>query len=376
MIYKIKNVIYSIMYWLFRLLPIQKNKLLFLSGGTGYGCNPKYLADYLATKSHYDIVWAFSPDILNKCILPTGMRKVRYLGLRYLYEISTAGAIIDNHRLPFKKRKEQKYIQTWHSSMRLKKIEGDALENLDEGYIEMAKKDSDNIDLILSGCEFSTDFFRRAFWYNGEVAKTGTPRIDFIMADHPEIRHKVAKYFKTENRFVLYAPTFRKNKDVSFYNINSNMITERLEKTVGGMWTVLLRLHPSLLTRSCELKQCSKQINATTYSDIQELIIVSEFVITDYSSLMFDCAFIHKPCILYMPDYEEYIQKERGLYFDIAELPFPKAFSENELAVCLGSFDKEKYDAEIDEFLKQIGSYEDGHACERISKIIDDMLKG
>ena len=371
----LKKVVRVLVYGIFSLCPIKNNKILIMSGGTGYGCNPKYLADYIAVSKKYDIVWALSSNIINDVSLTYGMRKVRYLGLKYLYELATAKIVINNHRMVMRKRKSQKYIQTWHSSMRLKKIEGDAPEGLSKGYIKTAKHDSANTDVIISGCEFSTRFFEKSFWYGGEVAKTGTPRIDYLLSADTKDKDKVKTYFECCDNLVLYAPTFRTREDISFYDIDADRIVQAAKEKLGGSYKVLSRLHPNLANRFDELKSSENLLNATTYSDIQELIVASDMVITDYSSLMFDCAFIHKPCILYMPDYEEYTSKERGLYFDIKELPFPKAYTLDELTECIKNFDKSEYDRKIDAFLERIGSYEDGHACERISKIIEKFTK-
>ena len=373
---RIKNFLHLIVDLFFKIFPIKRNKIMFLSGGTSYSCNPKYISEYIADSNKYDVVWVFHKNIYDNIKVPQFTRKIKYKTIRYYYEINTARIIIDNHRLNFHKRKGQKYIQTWHSSMRLKKIEGDAADSLDLGYIKMAKKDSENIDLIISGCDFSTDFFKRAFWYDGEIAKVGTPRIDFLFNKENALKsqEKTKKEFGINSEFVLYAPTFRKNKGIEFYDIDADKITSLLKEKENTEIKVLTKLHPNLINMMDGLKKQESLINASYYNDTQELILASKLVITDYSSLMFDCAFIHKPCILYMPDFEEYISKERGLYFDIKELPFPKAFTTEELLEKIKSFDIEEYKINIDKFLKTIGSYEDGRASERVANIIDKMI--
>ena len=370
----IKNITYDCLAAIMRIFPIKNNKIIFFSNdSTSISCNPKYIAESINGQNKYDIVWSLSGKVMEHETVPDGMRAVRYRSPEFLYELATAKVIISNHRLSFTKRAGQKYIQTWHRSMRLKKIEGDAPEGLSDGYIKTAKRDSANTDVITSGCRFSTDFFRRAFWYGGQVEATGTPRVDYLLGGGKEAKKKVQDYFNSNDSYVLYAPTFRWGKDVSYYNIDSERIVDLLGRDKG--WKVLVRLHPNVLKDSGSIKTSESEINATAYSDIQELIAASDIVITDYSSLMFDCAFIHKPCILYMPDYEEYTSKERGLYFDIRELPFPQAYTIGELTECIKNFDKAEYDRKIDEFLKQIGSYEDGHACERIGKLIYNFTK-
>ena len=364
---------------LFGIFNINNNKILFIANdATAYTCNPKSIAEYLNENRNYDIVWVFNKNLFEKVALPYGMRKVKYRTLKFFYEWATASVIVSNHRLSLSKRNGQKYIQTWHSSMRLKKIEGDAVESLDESYIEMAKKDSRNIDLVISGCDFSTEFFKRAFWYDGEIAKTGTPRIDFLFDKEnvSKSQKKIGNELDVHSKFLLYAPTFRKNKGIEFYDIDADKIIAAMQEKDGIRRKLLTKLHPNLINMIDSLRKQESLVNASHYSDTQELILASEMVITDYSSLMFDCAFIHKPCILYMPDFEEYISKERGLYFSINELPFPKAYTTCELIKQISEFDIDKYKKDIDDFLLKIGSYENGHSCESVAKIIDEMTRG
>ena len=66
-------------------------------------------------------------------------------------------------------------------------IEGDA-PSLPADYIKSAKEDSKKIDLLLSGCAFSTEVFRRAFWYDGEIMEGGTPRCDPLLRDNSAIK--------------------------------------------------------------------------------------------------------------------------------------------------------------------------------------------
>lgn len=110
------------------------------------------------------------------------MIKVKYFSIRYFYELSTSKVIITNYRLPqYFKNAQIKHIQTWHSSLRLKMIENDAVETIPTSYIKMAKHDSRQIDILLSGCEFSTQIFKRAFWYDGEILECGTLAVIYYL---------------------------------------------------------------------------------------------------------------------------------------------------------------------------------------------------
>lgn len=358
-------------YWHAR--PINNNKIiLWTNNFTAYGDNPKYVAEYLLKHytGDYDIVWVFDRNAEIPSDMPKEIRSIRYFSTEYLKEIATAKVVICNARMKpyhyFDKRKGQYYIQTWHSSLRLKKIEGDA-HTLSEYYITAAKKDSENIDLLISGCEFSTEIFKRAFWYDGEILKSGTPRCDGFFGDTSAVREKVYRHFGIDSskKLVLYAPTFRENKSPELYGMDLGM----LGRALGEAWVIGCRLHPNL-NAEVDGDMC---IPMSRYPDMQELLVACDLLITDYSSSMFDMAVAGKKCILYIPDLESYCSNERGLYFAPDELPFPKAENMGELCEIVKKLETvcDGYGA----FLEKVGSYEDGQAakrvCERIVRVCD-----
>lgn len=374
---EVVNIVRNGVEWVITHLPVKKNKILFLSHlGKSYSCNPKYLCEYLARqyKQTFDLVWVYTENAEKPKDVPKGVRLVKHYSLKYLYEISTAHYVVSNTRISdwfrFNKRKGQIYLQTWHSSLRLKKIEGDA--NLGRDYEDFACKDSAKIDYIVSGCEFSTQIFEHSFWYNNKILKTGTPRIDYLKSiTQIEINAIYNKAHIQENvHYVLYAPTFRNKNDLSAYNIDYNKLVQSLMSKFGGVWKVLFRLHPNLqdIVMVENLGNCC--IDMTKYGDIQELLCVSDILITDYSSSMFDMAFLGKPCILYVNDLESYLANERTLYFDIKSLPFIVVQNNEQLHRGIMSYNKEAYDRGISSFMKQIGSYEFGDACEKITKVV------
>lgn len=368
----------SILCKIFRCLPIKEKKILFMSYyGEKYGCNPLYISEYLAeNRKDWDIIWAFTKPEDHQNIKA---RTVRYRSLLYFYELSTCQVILTNYRMTadFRKRKGQLYIQTWHSSLRLKMIEKDAVSTLPANYIEMAKKDSQQIDALLSGCEKSTEIFRRSFWYEGPIIPTGTPRMDMLIQQNENLRNQCKKKLgiDTKEKVLVYAPTFRKDNTLKYYDIDFIQLRDSLERKWSGNWKIILRLHPHLVNLSKQISEGKPYIlDATDYDNIQELLLIADVVISDYSSLIFDFAFTRKPCILYVPDLEDYTRNDRGLYFDINALPFPKTMNNVELTKCIDSFDFSIYHHDLEAFMTKIGSYEDGHACERVVNYIEDTV--
>lgn len=368
----------ALIYSFFRRFPIKRKKLLFIGYyGAQYGCNPKYISEYLV--SHHsddvDVVWAFTdPD---KHVI-SGIQKVRFGSVQYLKMLATCRVIVSNYRLTtdFKKRSDQVYIQTWHSSLRLKKIEGDAEEALPEHYVKMAKHDSAQTDYVIAGCQMSHKTFAESFWYNGAILDIGTPRNDVLFYPDLERSEIIKKRLNIEinKRIVLYAPTFRKNNKTDCYNLDISHITSNLSSRFGGDWVVLLRLHPHLV--NCELfKGNDDVIDVTRYDDIQELLMISDVLISDFSSLIFDFAISNKPVFLYAADFEEYCRNDRSLYFNIDELPFSIATSNNQLSDNIKAFDYDNYKGGLAKFNKKVGSYEDGTASSLISQLIIEMTK-
>lgn len=364
---------------IFNCIPIENNKIfLFSYYGSQYGCSPKYISEYLIRnypKDKFDIVWAFN-DVESKQHI-NGIRKVRVMSLRYFYEMCTSKIIITNFRTTdiFKKRKDQYYIQTWHSSLRLKQIEKDAESSLPKDYIKMAREDSKKCDLLISGCKYSTEIFKRAFWYDGEIFEYGTPRNDLLINNDKEHIRNVKRKLNIsyDTKLVLYAPTFRKNDDLDVYNLDYKNIVKSLKERFGGEWKFCIKLHPHLISRSEELNYGDDVLDLTKYDDIQELLSITDVLLSDYSSLMFDFGLTKRPCFLYVPDLYEYTNKDRKLYFDINTLPFINSKSNGELVEKIKDFDKETYNQNLEAFLNSIDNFEDGYACKKLAERIKDV---
>ena len=372
-----KDWIYLFIGSLLRLLTsIKRRRILFLSYyGEQYGCNPKYLSKYIIENGlDWDVVWVYNT---NKTI--KGAKIVKYLSLKFFYYLSTSKVIVSNYRMPlfFKKKRNQLYVQTWHSSLRLKTIEADAIQTIPQHYIEMAKRDSAQIDILLSGCRYSTEIFRRCFWYDGQILESGTPRCDILVNKPSMLSHNVRNALGiSQNEFVvLYAPTFRKNNTLKYYNIDFERLSSIIQKATGRIPKILLRLHP-------HLKEYSKQVissyncnilDATRYDDLQELLLIADCLISDYSGLMFDYLLTARPCLLYVPDLEEYLSSDRKLYFNIDELPFPICRDNDELNEEAEKIVTTHFAEKYSEFNEKVGSFEDGNASRRIMDYLDKL---
>jgi len=362
---------------------IDKNKIVFVNYlGSGYGCNPKYITEeLLKRKLPYEIVWISNAPAKN---FPDGVRVVPYSPKKTLFELVTSKIWIDNyHKNSFIKRgldksPEQKYIQTWHGSLGIKKIEknADCLTN-DSKWLDYAIKNSKMTDYWISNSDFEDNIYKEAFWEVNNIKKFGHPRNDIFFKDNLDIIKKVKSMYNIsdDTKIALYAPTFREDEKISHYDLNFNNLKKNLAEKFGGNWILMVRLHTRLQEVFKEyFKNKNDIINVTNYPDMQELLVAADVGITDYSSWMFDYMLSKKPVFIYAEDIEQY-NTERGFYYPLEETPFSIARNNEELSKNIQNFDNEKYIENVDKFLKDKGCMEDGHASERVADLIEEIME-
>ena len=343
-----------------------------------YGCNPRYLTEYLLDNyPDMDIVWVFRKGI-DFSDIDKRIRCVRFRTWEYLKMVNSAEFLVTNSRTDpwhvyWHKRPEQKYLMLWHGGAALKKVERDAEDKLGYSYWRKARRDSEVCDLMISGCRANTDLIKRSFWYSGEVLEAGIPRNDifFDTKQRRAIRERLSREYNipANHRIVMYAPTFRRSGTIEPYRIDWPTLLPHLREKFGGEEiTVLLRLHPNLIGKvnTSSLQNSPAVIDMTRYHDMQELLCISDMLITDYSSSMFDYAMLRRPCLLFATDVEQY---DRGYYYDFSELPFPLARNGEQLANIIRDFDLESYLSTLDRFLNEtLGLKERGVAAKELAE--------
>ena len=365
---------FTIPSYLLRICPIDQKKVLFISYvGKGFGDNGKYIAQALHEKApDLKLVWITNEtDSLPGYVIP-----VRRRSLKRLYHSSTAKFWIDNCRKNKyeRKRGQQFYIQTWHGGIALKRVEKDAEAHLDADYVRSAQKDSAMVNLMVSNSRFCTDMYRRAFWYDGEIIECGSPRVDILFScdsdQKKQIKEKLG--FQSDDHIVLYAPTFRKDKGTECYRMDFKRILEALSRD-GASWKFAVRLHPNIADQADFLQYDADIINATNYPDMYELMAVSDILITDYSSVMFEAGFVKKPVFLFATDIEDYKQ-DRNFYFDLEQLPFPLATTNKDLLKQIECFSQSEYEMSVEAFNQSLGLQETGHASEILAERILQVI--
>mgnify|MGYP002853137762 CR=1 FL=1 len=358
--------------------PLEKDKYLCISmAGDNYGDNIKSLADYISkTDDKAEIVWAFTRKF--RSVVKCDYKNVEIYSFRYYYHILTSKYILSNSRLNKRmlhKRKGQTYLQTWHGTA-LKRI-GKDFKKKKMNWIQRMltpktfRFDVANTDMMISGSSFMTNIFRQKFEFKGPIYETGTPRNDVFFTHHPEIKEKVRKALGIGNDdyIILYAPTFRSADSLSYYDIDLEKIRDNWKPAKGKKCHFVVRLHPLILHQTKQLKRVIKYeyTDASFYPDMQELLYASDLLVTDYSSSMFDFMYLHKPIILYTPDWDTY---GIGCYFKLEELPFIVISCNEEIKEKLDSYNDETYYSDIDKFIERIGSVERGDASKQIYEIL------
>ncbi len=352
--------------------PVSNNKILFSNfAGNGFGGNAKYiLLELQKRRADLDYVWLVN-DLDTE--MPVGVRKVRYGSLDHYRELGTAAVWVDNQHKNFlsRKRKGQYYIQTWHGIGPTKKIEFDAAETLSSSYLELCEFNSGMEDLFLSGSGFNTEMCRRGFHYYGEVLECGYPRNDLLVnqiEDVNSIRERL--YLPDKCKILLYAPTFRNDGLDPEQEINISNICETLERRFGERFICLVRFHPNDPAGG-NMSFDQGIINVTSYNDVQELLYISDILIADYSSLMWDFSLQGKPVFLFHTDDEHY-QAERGTYISPDQMPYITSTSSRDLCDKILQFDDISYKAKLKEYLSKYQSLDKGNAA---STVVDRIMK-
>ena len=324
--------------------------------------------------------------------------------IKDLYYRSTARIIIDNYygghevflrdnsdqsRSIFEKRRrnigkrKQIVLSTWHGTP-LKKM---GIDSEDSNIIDF---DCPNTFFAL-GNQYTAKVMQHITFGKIPIFITGTPRNDVLVnvsLDHKQDLKK-RMGIDSSKKLLLYAPTFRESSgegsEIDIENSGINQVNEidfenlaeSLTSKFGGEWVFVLRFH-HYVEKMIDWGTIRKQnnvdiINGNKFEDMADYLQIADVLVTDASSCFFDFALTRRPCFLFFPDVDRY-RKERGLYIDFTEMPFPLSKDYAELVSSINSFVETEYIKECDTFLKIIGNADDGKATERIIKMINEPV--
>ena len=366
---------------------IKNNKIVFSNYmGGNYGCNPKYITEeIIKRKLPYELVWLVKKEniLLNKKDFPSNVRIVPYKSTQAFKELATAKIWVDNyHKISFIKKGltknvKQFFIQTWHGSLGIKKIEKAVSElTNDQLWLNAAIKSSEMTDFWISNSVFETNVYKNSFWSVDHIKEFGHPRNDIFFDNNIKLVNKIKHKLDLDvnKRIVLYAPSFRDDEHSEYYNLNYDKLIKFLSYKYSGEWVILSRMHHRMKKYSDKIiKKSFNVIDVTHYSDIQELMLVADMLISDYSSCMFDFMLTRKPIFVYATDLDSY-KNGRGFYYPIEKTPFSIATNNEELITNIEKFNYLEYKNNVELFLKDKGCMEDGKASKRVVDLIEDIV--
>ncbi len=364
-----------------------KKTVIFGSyNGKSYSCSPKAIYEYMLSDERFDdyrFVWFFDEpekyrfleNNKNTIVVKNKSKKCeKYLHIAK-YWILNFRAI--DYWTP---KKSQIYIQCWHGTP-LKKLGFDitvstnAMNSVKEIHSKY-KNDAKRLKYILSPCEFVTEKFKTAweldnFGKNDAVLEIGYPRNDYLVNYNNDDITKIKTKLGIENcnkKVILYAPTWRDNQHNAQrgYTYHNPVDFDYLKEVLGNDYIILFRAH-YLVANSFDFDAYKGFVyNISDYDDINDLYIISDLLITDYSSVFFDYSILNRPMLFYMYDLEEYRDETRGFYFDIKTLPGAIIKSEQELVREIKNVMNDDYTYDYNRFNNKYNTLNDGKATERL----------
>ncbi|MCT4395806.1 CDP-glycerol glycerophosphotransferase family protein [Periweissella beninensis] len=283
---------------------------------------------------NYKLVWSVNDQTIAKA-QAQGLSYVKRGTLEWIKLFAMADVLVVNARLPLwlPKNLEQLYLQTWHGTP-LKKLGTDMARVQMPGtntrrYKRNFTSEVAKWDLLISPNRYSTNIFHQAFNFNKKVLEIGYPRNDKLFLENnveniAGLKEKLA--IPQNKKVILYAPTWRDNqfKTIGEYTFELPFDMKELQARMGDEYVLVLRMH-YLIANKLDLTGMEDfVINASDYSDISDLYLLSDALITDYSSVFFDYAILNRPIIFYAYDIDAYGDELRGFYMDYhKDLPGP-----------------------------------------------------
>jgi CDP-ribitol ribitolphosphotransferase len=262
-------------------------------------------------------------------------------------------------------------VQLWHAPGAFKKFGG----SVDLKSRKVLKKAGEHTDYLIVSSRNIQEFYREAFQIpKTKIKPLGLPRADYYFEDH-DIEDLKSKFFEKYNfssdkKIILYTPTFRDEE--KYNNVFDFLDLEKFNESLGDEYVLALRLHPKIKKfYKDDISAGGEYIDCSDYPSEQELLLISDILITDYSSIMIEFALLNKPIVFFTYDYDSYLNKERGFYFDFkSTVPGPVVYDSNQLIDVIKNHEFDE--SRILEFVKTQFDEIDGHASERV---VDYLLK-
>ncbi|WP_188191031.1 bifunctional glycosyltransferase/CDP-glycerol:glycerophosphate glycerophosphotransferase [Nonomuraea sp. SYSU D8015] len=314
-----------------KVLPQRQDLALFESDvGKGYSGSPRAVYEELRRRRlPIEVVWSVAAGRRN---FPSDARLVRRGSWRYVYTMARAGIWVDSHGFPldYPKPRGTRYLQTWHGQG-IKSIGFDAPDlraDFDAPRARWRAAVARWDALVSPSAEFSR-IFVPSNGYTGKVYRYGTPRCDALVRGEStgDVRERLE--IPPGRKILLYAPTYRDRAKGSGKSVRADL--ELMADELADDWVVVLRTHP--VERYSPPEHLLHFVRpAGSYPEINDLMLASDALLTDYSSVMCDYAITGKPMVFLIDDWDDYRLSERGVYHDLPAIaPGPCVTTTGEL---------------------------------------------
>lgn len=319
---KIFYFLYAVFFNICRIFPVKQNRVAFVAPHNGGEKDSLgVMRSYIKKIGKYDIVNISTRDLQLdfsgiKSLMMSCLKAAGFFTLKAKALATSKYVFLNDNFMPMADlnfSKEAVITQLWHAEGAFKKFGLSA--PLTDEVAMREKKCSEKLTYVICSSKNVVPVYSEAFGIDeSKILPLGAPRIDILLSERntAEIRkafddaHPDCK----DKKLILYAPTFRENGDAD-KKLLDNINMAEFNKHLGDEYALLIKLHPQINSS----KPVEGAVDVTKGHDIGELTLISDMLITDYSSACMDFALLSKPCIFFAFDLEEY-EKERSFYFN------------------------------------------------------------
>ena len=350
----LKHRVYGLIFKLFKYIHVEKNRVSFIiDSRESFKGNLDYIKKEFEKRGDFEFHFFYKDKLSFKSFKMLA-------GSRYIF-------LNDNFfPLAFMNFNAKNIIvQLWHAPGASKKFGG----SVDIKSRDILRKISEKTDYLIVTSKNIIGYYGEAF----QISKTkikplGLPRMDYYFENHD--LNKLKEDFCTrydvspDKKIILYAPTFRDEE--KYNNVFDYLELNRFNEELGDEYVLALRLHPKIRNfYRDDISSEGKYVDVSSWESEQELMLISDILITDYSSIMIEYSALNKPTVFFTYDLDEYLANERGFYYDFkTTVPGPIVYTSDDLIDIIknNKFDRSK----ISDFVKSQFDEIDGHSSERI----------
>ncbi|MBV5112598.1 CDP-glycerol glycerophosphotransferase family protein [Bacillus altitudinis] len=363
---KMKRVMFQILYQLFCILPVKQNKITFASDSrTDLSGNFEFVYQELLNRDETFDFQFFLKESIN-----TKKSIAEYVQMAYHFATSRQILIDDFYPIiyPLKIRKNADLVQLWHAVGAFKTF-GYSRIGLPGGPSPTSKNHRNYTKVIVSS-DHIRKHYAEGFGVDIEnVIATGVPRTDFFFdeAKKAEVRSSLYEEypFLKGKKVILFAPTFRGNGQQSAHYPFEVLNYDQLYQELNSEYIFLFKIHPFVKNQINIPYQYSEFFyDFSDFREINELLLIADVLITDYSSVCFEFALLQKPMIFFSYDVDEYIRTRDFYYEYFSFIPGPLARTCRELVSIVknNQYEFEKLDSFVQYFFDEL----DGQSSKRV----------